>query len=151
LELVVVMYGLTDAPPEDEPLEEPLGEPLDPEPLGVVLDPELAAPPLEPDAAVADDFGVPPSSPVETLPAEDDPHAAQRRNESGKSQLRSNGEFSHGARAVASAAEIRLPRMHPDRRPRPKRRKLTPTRESFQQHGKFATSRDRRPQSRKTK
>ncbi len=41
-----------------------------------MLDPELAAPPLDPDAAAADELGVPPSSPVETLPPEDDPHAA---------------------------------------------------------------------------
>jgi len=65
-------------PPEDDPVEveEPPDQPLDPEPPGVVLDPELAAPSLDPDAAAADELGVPPSAPVETLRAEDDPHAA---------------------------------------------------------------------------
>src|SRR5579859_3534636 len=60
-------------PPEDDPLE---GAEDDPELPEVVPDPELAAaPPLDPDAAAADELGVPPSPPVQTLPAEDDPHA----------------------------------------------------------------------------
>ena len=63
-------------PPEEDPLEDPADEPLGPELLGVVLDPELAAPTLDPDVPAADELGVPPFSPVETLPPEDDPHAA---------------------------------------------------------------------------
>jgi hypothetical protein len=63
--------------PEDEPLEEPPDEPLDPEPPGVVPDPELVAPPpLDPDAPARDELEVPLFCPVETLPPEDDPHAA---------------------------------------------------------------------------